>query len=53
MLPAVNALIRNRLGANIGSRTRFSIATNAARSATPPASRASTTGFPQPIEWCW
>ena len=50
-LPAVNALILNRLSWNSGSATRRSIATNTASNAAPPTSPAITAGFDQPIVW--
>ena len=48
-LPAVKARMRNRLSWNIGSAMRVSMTTNAASSALPPASPASTQGLVQPI----
>ena len=49
MLPAVNARMRNSRRSNIGCGVRSSAATNAASIATPPMSRPSTSGLPQPI----
>ncbi len=49
MLPAVKALIRNRLSWNIGSAIRLSMTANAASSAAPPVSRPITSGLVQPM----
>ena len=51
MLPAVNALIRNKLSWNIGSAILLSMTQNAASSSTPPASRPITSGLVQPMAW--
>ncbi len=48
-LPAVNALIRNKLSSNIGSAMLLSITTNAANSKAPPTSSPRTAGFVQPM----
>jgi hypothetical protein len=47
--PAVKARMRKSERLNIGSGTRRSMATNAARSARPPISAARTPGAVQPI----
>jgi hypothetical protein len=51
MLPAVNALIRKRRSWNIGRGTIRSITTNAARTASPPASSVMTRGLVHPMVW--
>jgi hypothetical protein len=48
-LPAVKALMRNRLSWIIGAATLVSIMTNTASSTVPPASRPKTAGFAHPI----
>ena len=49
MLPAVNALIRNKLSWNMGSAILLSMTPNAMSSSRPPASRPITVGLVQPF----
>ena len=51
MLPAVNALILNKLSSNIGSAMLRSMRQNTTSSATPPPSRPITSGLVQPMAW--
>ena len=51
MLPAVNALIRNKLSWNIGSAILRSMTQNTTSSSTPPPSRPITSGLVQPMAW--
>ena len=51
MLPAVNALIRNKPSSNIGSAILLSMMQNTTSSATPPTSRPITVGLVQPMAW--
>ena len=51
MLPAVNALIRNKLSWNIGSAILLSMTPNAMSRSRPPASRPITVGLVQPMPW--
>jgi len=51
MLPAVNALIRNKSSRNIGSAILLSMTPNATSRARPPATRPITVGLAQPMLW--
>jgi len=53
MLPAVKALIRNKLSWNIGSAILLSMTPNAMSRSRPPASRPITVGLAQPMLWPW
>ncbi len=51
MLPAVNALIRNKPSSNIGSAILRSMTQNTMSSSTPPRQQADHLGLVQPMAW--